>query len=489
MASKLIDTDLWLRVKPALEALNRKFDEHQRSGKWVPSSRVPTLSYFDSGWPNVTEQLLGSDGKPNYSQLFGSAVQITTPYSYDDVSELGDLIAYVLGRPDLAKALRIRPDDTTPIDEAESQMMRYQAADLALSVVDRAWSLGGVDDDLLASVYMEREASWLLPKLPVELVVPLVMTSFDLLDPFVVDENVTIEKLDEPFILASARTGYTLEAVPTVVSNAATHAVVISGLEVDNSSHGARVWRGEGRAVDLSRVDEIIEAVRIVSGASTGYAQVLFRPRGWADRWHYNLPAVDRLGAFRRYPASFDNYGWLRPGEKINNAQVGSLPSIVKSIRGADKATKLAVRRLSLATLRDDMDDKLVDACIGIEALLSNDSIEISHKIATRGAVVLAVKSDVPMDASLAFGMLKAVYARRSELVHGATKGKKVEFEVPGVGRTETWRIAVFLLRKILLSKFSAPGSWTIAELDEIVLNALTRFEQLDSGNEAEGVS
>ena len=45
----------------------------------------------------------------------------------------------------------------------------------------------------------------------------------------------------------------------------------------------------------------------------------------------------------------------------------------------------LALRRLSLAGLRDNSDDMMVDACIGIEALLSEDSTDLTYKIASTG--------------------------------------------------------------------------------------------------------
>ena len=49
----------------------------------------------------------------------------------------------------------------------------------------------------------------------------------------------------------------------------------------------------------------------------------------------------------------------------------------------------LALRRLSLAGLRDNSDDMMVDACIGIEALLSEDGADLTYKIAVRGAAVI----------------------------------------------------------------------------------------------------
>ena len=150
-----------------------------------------------------------------------------------------------------------------------------------------------------------------------------------------------------------------------------------------------------------------------------------------------------------------------------------------KSASKADKSTRLALRRLSLADLRDDGDDKLVDACIGIEALLSDDSIEIAHKIATRGAAVLATRVAEPVDARYTFRMFKAVYERRSFLVHGSTPGKKrkgpkIIFELNGA-KMPTSMLATILLQKLLLSRLTSDPAWTIKDLDDELLLSLNR--------------
>lgn len=85
--------------------------------------------------------------------------------------------------------------------------------------------------------------------------------------------------------------------------------------------------------------------------------------------------------------------------------------------------------------------------CIGIEALLTNDSIEIAHKIATRGAAALTRHRKPPIDPAIAFKMLKAVCSRRSDLVHGNTKAKNVEFKVNENTRFRTVELASFVLR------------------------------------------
>jgi hypothetical protein len=127
-----------------------------------------------------------------------------------------------------------------------------------------------------------------------------------------------------------------------------------------------------------------------------------------------------------------------------------------------------------------------VDACIGIEALLSDDSIEIAHKIATRGAAVLATRVAEPIDAQNTFRMLKTVYERRNFLVHGAT-GKKTKaiFELNGA-KMPTSTLATILLQKLLLSRLTSDPAWTIKDLDDELLLSLNRGGNRQPANASE---
>lgn len=487
--AEVLDPELWERVSVAIPAVNAMIDKHLAAGKWVPSASVPTMSAFsDSGWPNIQIPLLGSKETPDYSRMFGLTSGELTPFSYSDVPELADVIDYVTSRTDLVERLDWVPESA---HVPEMWLVKLQAADLVLSVVDRARALGRpYDPETLLTAYRERERSILAPELDADLVAPLVLTSLELDEPLVLGNGVRLEKLDEPTQLARARDHYSIEAVPPVVSGAATHAVVVTGVKIDNSSWVSRMWRGREPTIPFEKLDLVIECLRVVTHTPTGYAQLFLRPVGWADRWRHALPPVVDVGVFRRYPPFFDEYGWLKKMPMVNADQLAALPKVFKSASTADKSTRLALRRLSLADLRDDGDDKLVDACVGIEALLSEDSIEIAHKIATRGAAVLATRVAEPIDARYTFRMLKAVYERRSFLVHGSTPGKKRKepkpiFELNGA-KMPTSTLATILLQKLLLSRLTSDPAWTIKDLDDELLLSLNRGGNRQPANESE---
>lgn len=481
---EVIDPALWEQVSAAFPAVNAAIDQHLAVGGWVPSAVVPTMAAFDtSGWPHMQfpVRLGGKTKTPDYSQLFGPTAGNLRPFSYRDIPELAAVINYVTGRTDLVARLDLVPESAqVPADRA-MWFVTLQAAGLVLSVVDRARALGRPrDHDTLLTAYRERERGLLATELDANLVAPLVLTSLDLGELLDLGDGVRVEKLDEAIQLARAHDSHTIEAVPLVVSGAATHAVVITGVKVDNSSLVNRLWRSSAPgALPFEELDLAIECLRVVTREPTGYAQVFLRPVGWADQWTHALPPVVDVGVFHRYPASFDNYGWLKKTTLVSADQLAALPKVVRSARKADttragKPARLALRRLSRAGRRDDDDDTLIDACIGIEALLSNDNIEVTHKIATRGAAALATRSAEPLDPQMAFAMLKAVYGRRSDLVHGTGRESKAVFDLGGAA-IPTSRLAVFLLRKLLLSRLTSDPAWSIQDLDDELLRSLTR--------------
>ena len=473
----VVDKELWERVSAAFPAVNAAIDRHLEAGGWVPSADVPVLEAFDgSGWPRVQFSFMPCGGEaPDYSRLFGPTAGNMTPFAYEDIAELADAIEYVAGRADLVARLDIVPEPVQVPAERAMWFVRLQAAGLVLSVVDRARALGRpYDPGTLLAAYRERERSLLAAELDADLIAPLVLTRLDLEESLELGDGVRLEKLDERVQLARARNNYPVEAVPLPVVGAATHAIVITCVRIDNTSLATRLWRDSPSTLPFGKLDLAVECLRVVTHAPTGYAHVFLRPVGWADQWTHALPPIVDVGVFRRYPASFDNFAGLKNATAVTAAELAALPEVVKSARNADKATGLALRRLSLAGLRDHDDDTLVDACIGIEALLSDESADLTYKIAIRGAAALGPRWASPLEPQKTFAMLKHVYARRSELVHGTGKDKKASYDLDGDKIPTSW-LAVLLLRRLLRSQLSSDHAWAIKDLDGELLSSLTR--------------
>ena len=94
--------------------------------------------FDDSGWPNIHFPVTPGKETLDYSRLFGITAGEITSFSYDDMPELADVIAYVISRSDLVEKLDLLPESAHTTNDAAMWLVKVQAAGLVLSVVDRA---------------------------------------------------------------------------------------------------------------------------------------------------------------------------------------------------------------------------------------------------------------------------------------------------------------------------------------------------------------
>jgi hypothetical protein len=115
-------------------------------------------------------------------------------------------------------------------------------------------------------------------------------------------------------------------------------------------------------------------------------------------------------------------------------------------------------------------EDVLLDACIGIEALLGEQHDELVHRMGLRAATALAPHT---MEAARAYDVLKKVYNHRSKIVHG-TETTDPTIAI-GEDKYSAKSVAVLLLRVLLRSHLASSPSWTPADLDTQLFKALNR--------------
>jgi hypothetical protein len=212
-------------------------------------------------------------------------------------------------------------------------------------------------------------------------------------------------------------------------------------------------------------------ALRVLTWVKVGYAQILLRPIGWADRWEHNLPPLISYGVYRQYPDSFNDFGWLE-AQEIEEKDLNQLPMVFSTLQGAPAPIALAARRLSQTHLRSSQDDITIDSCIGMEALLSKDTAELSHRLSLRAATLLATRTKEPWNAQTVYDVVRNIYKHRSAIVHGTNKIAQSRSHV-GDQEFETSVLASMVLREVLLTMIERPEAATPEALDEALLSAL----------------
>lgn len=465
------DPELWKLTLAAVRGAAAAADAYLERGEWRPRVHLATVRAFDSGWPNISRPHVfpPDTGPVDHSALFGPKRDQLKPIAFTDVEELAALLAYVRGRDHLR--VRLSTETGTGQEDLVDGMINFQVTNLPLSILDRARATGATTDDELLRLYLERERAWLLDTLPVDYVIPLALTALDLAEPLVLDATTRIEPLDEATQTARAPSSSTISSVPETVVGAATHAIVLSGHQMPNPGPTRRLFSRDA-PLPLADADLVCDALRVLTRVDIGYAQALRRPLGWADRWEHDLPPLTEITTFRRYPDKFDNYAWLQKPNPIARKDLNRLPDIVAALRTATPNVRLATRRLSLAVLRDADDDRTVDACIGLEALLGGGRDELSYRLSLRAATALGTRPENPADARKIYDVTKKVYSHRSAVVHG-TSGDKSRTITLGEQAFAAADVAVILLRELLTDALTRPGGWTAKTLDSTLLAAL----------------
>jgi hypothetical protein len=451
---------------------------------WIPSvSQYPSLSQFDFGWPNISHSVLGSN-VPHYSGLFGPVKSDMLPFAYSDIAHMEELVGFARTHERLADYYSL------PIDgETADRLFRMQVADIVVDVLDRALHLYGDEfsDDQLREVYAEFEMGVLVEPLPVAIVVPVALTPFDFDGRVEISEGLGLERMSDEWQLARAPKGQQhgegAGASPVVVG-AATHALVLDHWELPNRKGFSNLQTHRLGFYPLEEIERFFEALRIVTGMQTGFAQISIRPIGWAHRWVAGLPAIFPGALGRRYPAWFDDWGWLRqPPAPISTEQVSEIAGVYDDLKHVGSKIGVASRRLSAAMLRDSEDDAIIDLCIGLEAALGDTShAEITHKLALRTAAV--VSASTSMDPQLVFKQVKGIYNVRSEVVHGKSGQRRWSVVGPD-GDLPAITAATELLRLVLAALLERPEWRDPQRVDGLVLAGLAEQPESVPGSDA----
>lgn len=373
------------------------------------------------------------------------------------------------------KAFPLELDET--MEGRRSSLSEYRAKEMAqLVTCEYLYKYGPTDYDhdrmmSAASRYISR---WYDGTLRVSLVVPICQTKFDF-DHFCLGEGNYICRMSEAIQLSRSCIRSIGTGVEKTAADAATHAFVSSDWFIQDKPRDEMLPTLHSFGNKLTDVvDQFFAGLRLATGIDTGYGQLFYMPRRWAHSPKWGLPETQ--GRYvRRYPPRFDEHGWVRPDlpvvSKSQMAGVREAFRLVKNIN--EKKLTIAIRRLNSALTRDDDDDAILDAIIGLEILLlDKDPQALSYKLRMRAAALSRVlKSDwLPSDVHKAADTL---YKIRSKIVHqGKTTSAprsisvSTAFDTPSADR----ELAIRLLRFVLDALLKNPKYLDPLKIDQAIL-------------------
>ncbi len=407
--------------------------EHQEAKRTIEHwPDYPEMDTFDSGLPHFSKAF---NGPLKFSSVFRKPFDLgpvfgLPPQPFVPPEEIPSWRAFLSCMQEdevLYQHFRYERDDMPPdACEAWRRITHYKLLGIIEDFVDRMIHVSGkteFDAALFDRLFGLWTSSILLETLPIQIVVPIVLSTFTL-DEFVFDERVRIVRMDRALQLArNTRRAFTTQCHECVVG-AATHAVVLDDWWIPNATASARneaLSSAEAFSEALSIVDGVIAGLRVAAGERIGYSQIVVRPIGWADDWKADLEPVYAT-AVRGYPDDFENYGWLRTPTPIDETACERAQLVYKALRHTDGARlAFAARRLNAAFLRSNEDDAIVDVACGLESLLTDtNSQEIRYKLRFRLAALATITSPGDITPEQIFEATARIYDFRSAVVHPA---------------------------------------------------------------------
>lgn len=469
-----IKPELWHIINSTLAEARAAGRAYLESGRYIDQVDAREYRENDQGWPLILADRTFAKGPPNWRSMFSVEPGKLARVLVDDVPAL---------KQATQAALELATEDADVAaglsylyglaDDRDRKVFYFKTdfLDIVGDILGRAEALGigDQDEEALLELYLQVERGRFATELTGDIFIPLVLTAFDTTEPVQLLDGLWLQPMSEELQRARALQWMQSDAVSPHIAAAATHALVLRDRTFPNTMWPPEFKRGAERApVPLETVDRVLETIHIVTGEKTGYAQVVVQSDAWASwqGWIGDLPHVWRAASIKAYPDDFDG-GWLRPKEPISESDVAEIAVAVKTLAASPRNVLLAARRCFRSTFRSDIEDEIIDATIGIEALLSAERDELTHRMSQRAAAVLA--GEFRTDAI--YGILKQVYAQRSQIVHGSTpKNSKVR-----VADSEFWtnHIGVFLLRRLLRNYLLADDPWTPASLDALIIERL----------------
>lgn len=440
-------------------------------------TEYPHLSWFDSGFPHLSTFM--SQKVPRYRDTYRRSSGESQRVSFGELSSFKALQDYCLEAEPIGTRLSVGH----PTADFREKWIRISADLFAEQLMERFLHLHSAEDPtdaLILPLYLPLEAPTIEDVLAFDVVVPAVLTHFDEVEDVKITDRLSLRRLSDAEHLARWPLGpRTTESVNDLVLSAATHAFVWADYEV-SADEWAQRHSNAITPIPWHEIDVAFDALRVVTGFRTGYAQVIFDPKGWVEDYTADLPPLIRGPLVRRYPETLENWGWVRKAPSVTRDHLSGVADTLRVV-SADSQLQMAARRFSASLLRSEEDDSIVDLCTCLEILLTDDTkSEVLHKLRLRAAAVCAHQSP-GANARVIFQWVAKVYALRSYLLHGS-KSKKAKAKDylrgirSGSDELRTVDVARWIAQSVL--------QWTIAqghlvpadEIDkELILDALTQ--------------
>lgn len=354
---------------------------------------------------------------------------------------------------------------------SDASSFRYNVARYIGNIVNRYLYIthnfhkSQINKDILIQLVAFQANRVFEDRLEVDYCIPISLLIFEE-DNILISDDITISKMSDQFQVSRFHVAHFATPFENQFTQCASFMLRIKGFTIDNTKLSASAKELEDyRLYPRVLIDDFFAVLRIVGCDITGYGQLLISPDKWADKWVADLPAVygTVVVSFCRNDMFRYNDAPIHTVSKQTIEIATKLFGVVRGHRGiAEKLTGKekktypfrrvfqAMNCLNRCLLREANDDTLLDAVIGIEALLSENAGELTYKISSRISALVSQLNDCPYTPSTARKAMKRIYALRSDIAHG--RGIEENKPIIIAGQEKNYQqVAIELLRYSLL--------------------------------------
>lgn len=302
-----------------------------------------------------------------------------------------------------------------------------------------------VDDDQLSALYAPYER-YLLGQSEVDLrgdiYVPIL--GANLKETAEGDSSViTIDDSWKPAFLEVTAASYDKSTI-----GAARNALLIKGATVRVEGFGSSHFSHPSQEANDS-IERFFEALAVEAPGVATWVEFAILPCNWSANYR---PSVSHPKAMLRrdYATRIDSV--LRRGRydsyDLDEDTTHQVLANQQRLKICNKSARVAAKRLARARARPDDDDRIIDLCIGLEALLGSGFSETVHRLSMRAAALLGRLWD-GSSADL-YKATRDLYHIRSRLVHGDHKPYDEPMLKVGGDQVHASRFAVAALASLL---------------------------------------
>lgn len=394
------------------------------------------------------------------------------------LNEFNVLIDYINTKPDLKKLIT---------ESEDLSKLQLRIKNINTEIVERYLYKTNASSDVPSDIkkqlipfVKEKLVRFLEKELRMDILIPICLTTFED-DIIKLSDHIEIRRMSEE-IQKSRQQACTYESSKEDwVAACATHMIVLHNYHFINTGDKSINSATQNyNAYPLKKIDNVIAAIRVVTGYSIGYAQILSSPIKWIDDFCADLVPLYGAKAHFVNPQETDKY-WLNlPVSKVSSAQSKILQTVYQNILKCEEDDKksnllFALNRFNRCMLRNEIDDMATDATIGLEALLAGGTkSEIIYTISNRIPVVFAHIPNELYTSKNCRAIMKAVYNYRSRIVHGGKlKDKEKYFKINGE-QLDIAKIAVDFLRYTLLFMTEHQEYLEAQKIDDYIDNVMS---------------